>query len=118
MIESKKLPREMVLNRGFEKKSRFFVWAPPLIWGPWVEIWAQAGVAGPNPDQHQSIINIRYDTQSVAPSTFDVEIKGGDNFIREIGPGSARVTVTGNVLTAVSIRAKSHALGQQVVVDI
>lgn len=118
MIESKKLPREMVLNNTLEQKKRFGVVAPPLFWGQWVEIWAQAGVIGRNPDKRRSIINVRFDTQTRAPSTFDVQIKGGDRLIQTIGPGSARVTVTGNVLTAVSIRARSHLHTQHVIVTV
>ena len=118
MIESKKLPREMVLNDAPEKKRRFGVVAPPRFWGQWVEIWAQAGVIGRNPDKHRSIINVKFDSQTMARSTFDVQIKGGDRFIQTIGPGSARVTVTGNVLTAVSIRCRSHLLTQQIIVTV
>ena len=121
-VIKKSLHREQIIKHGnrpgLSVKGRFLVWAPPIFWGPWVQIWAQVGVLGPDKEKHQSIINVSFETQSDAPSTFDVEIKGGDNFIRTIGPGSKRVVVTGNVATAISIRCKSHLLGQQVVVTI
>jgi len=99
-------------------KGRFRVIAPPLFWGPWVEVWAQFGVVGANADSHRATVKVSFETQSRRPSTFDVEIKGGDRLIRTIGPGSAIVTVTGNVATAIKVRAKSHLFPQQVIVTV
>lgn len=93
-----------------EKLRRFDVRAFPLIWTHWIEVWAQFGVAGRNSDTHVSQINVAYGIISTENSSFDVEIKGGDRFIRNIGPGSDRITVTGNVATAVSVRYRSHSL--------
>lgn len=99
-------------------KGRFRVVAPPLVWGPWVEVWAQFGVTGANADSHRATIKVSFETQTPAASTFDIEIKGGDRLIRTIGPGSAIVTVTGNVATAIKVRAKSHLFLQQVIVTV
>ena len=44
----------------FNKKGRFGVLAPPLFWEPWVQIWAQFGVIGPNKDKHQARINVSF----------------------------------------------------------
>ena len=115
----KSLHRERIIQRKtipeLTKKGRFIVLAPPLFWGFWTEIWAQFGVVGPNADRHRAIVNVSFDTQS-GGSSFDVEIKGGDRFIRSVGPGSERITITGNVATALSIRCKSHSLGQSIIV--
>ncbi|MBB4120313.1 colicin Z C-terminal domain-related protein [Martelella radicis] len=103
----------------FERKFRQFdVWAGPLVWGPWTEVWAQFGVKGPEADRHVSYVRISFDTQSNAPSPFHVEIKGGDRFIRSVGPGEETVTVTGNISTAISIRCKSATQGQNVLVTV
>ncbi len=101
-----------------QKKQRFDVPAPAKSWGVWVELWSQFGVTGPNRDNYQSIIGISYETISRGPSTFDVEIMGGDDFIRTVGGGSSTVTVTGNVATSIFIRCRSHLLLQHVVVTL
>lgn len=108
------------INREkFEKKFRQFdVWAGPLIWGPWTEVWAQYGVKGPDADRHVSYVKISFDTLSDAPSPFQVEIKGGDRFISSVGPGDETVTVSGNISTAISVRCKSATLGQHVLVTV
>lgn len=99
-------------------KGRLQVWAAPKFWGPWVEIWSQFGVVGNGADDHQTVLYVSYETLSDAPSSFDVEIRGGDRFVSDIGPGSSRVTVTGNVATSVSIRCRSHSLGQIIAVSV
>lgn len=105
-------------SAAVEIKSNFSVWAPPLLWGPWQEIFAVFGVIGQNADDSQIRKTISYQTLSQAKSTFDIEIRGGDRFISAVGPGSSDVTITGNVATALSIRAKSHSLGQQIRVSV
>jgi len=97
-----------------KKRGIFSVWAPPLSWGPWTQIWVQFGVLGPNRDTHVAFVSISFETVSDAPSAFGVEIMGGDSFIRTTGPGSEMVTVTGNVATAISIRCKSFSVGQNI----
>ena len=82
-----------------------------------MEIFAQIGVTGPNPEQNITKVVVSFDTRSQAPSTFEVEITGGDELVYEAGPGSALVTITGNVATALRIRAKSHSLGQNIIVN-
>lgn len=119
---TKSMHNEKLIRHGNKEplttKGRFRVIAPPLFWGPWVEVWAQVGVVGPNRNSNRTTVRVSFDTQTPAASTFDFEIKGGDRLIRTIGPGSALVTVTGNVMTAVSVRAKSHLLPQQVIVTV
>lgn len=101
-----------------EAKNDFSVAAPPLFWGAWTEIYAQFGVTGPNADQHQTRLNISFHIVGRGESSFDVEIKGGDRLIRTLGPGSARVTITGNVATGISIRCKSHSVPLNVRVQV
>jgi len=100
------------------KKGRFDVWAPPLFWGPWPPIWVSLGFTGPNQARQRTTITVTFDTVSDAPSPFGVEIKGGDKMIRRNGPGAARVTISGNHATTISIRCKSHSIGQQIVASI
>ena len=92
------------------------VWAPPLVWGPWQEVFSQFGVVGPNSNNHVTRVTVSFATQSNVLSTFDVEIRGGDQDIRSIGPGSETITITGNVATSISVRCKSHVAGQNVVI--
>jgi len=89
-------------------------WAPPLFWGPWVEVFSQFGVVGADSQDHVTKVDIDFATMSQAKSTFDVEIKGGDRFVSSSGPGSEIVTVTGNVATSISVRCRSHSIGQNV----
>ena len=90
------------------------VWAPPLFWGPWTDIFVQFGVVGPDSEDHVTEVDISFDTASQAPSTFDIEIRGGGAFISSSGPGSETVTITGNVAARISVRCRSHSLGQNV----
>jgi len=91
-----------------ERKSLFSLHAPPLFWGSAVEIYSQFGVFGVNPDQHVTEVRVSFSVQSAQESTFDVEIEGGDSPVFAIGPGSAVVTITGNVATSLTLRARSH----------
>lgn len=101
-----------------DTKSIFSVWAPPLTWGPWTEIFRSIGRLGEDRHEAQIRKTISYRSASQAKSTFDVEIRGGDRFVSSVGPGSSHVAITGNVLTAISIRARSHSVGQQVRVSV
>ncbi len=67
------------------------------------------GVLGPDRDHHVSRIQLSFRATSNWQSSFDVEIRGGDQFIRTLGPGSAIVTVTGNVATSIWIRYRRHS---------
>ncbi len=98
-------------------KGAFSVEAPALRWGAWVGIFAQDGVIDPDAEYHQMVVNVSFDSEGFSPSTFDVEIRGGDQFISTVGPGSERITITGDVATALYIRCRSHALRQVVVVS-
>lgn len=100
-----------------QSKSSYQVWAPPLFWGPWVEIYAQFGVIGPNPENHVTKVYVSFDSITRAPSSFEVEIEGGDELVSDSGPGSTIVTISGNVATALRFRAKSYSVGQNIIVS-
>lgn len=97
--------------------SRIQMLAPPLTWSPWREVWAQFGVVGRDSDNHRTVVNVSYTTRSRAKSTFDVEIRSGNETFRTFGPGSHRVVILGNVATSISVRLRSHTLGQDVFVE-
>lgn len=106
------------IKRSF---GRHTIWAGPFIWGPWQEVFAQFSVIGPDADRHVTRVNLSLSTDTSAPSSFDHEIKGGDYFIRGVAGGSGAsetVTITGNVATSISVRAKSHSQGQQIIVNV
>jgi len=109
--------RKRQLNRC-ERKATYQVWAPPLFWGQWVDIYTQFGVAGPKSDTHLTRVHVTFETRSNASSTFDIEIIGGDKPVRTYGPGAEEVTITGNVATTIRARVKSHSLGQNVFIDV
>ena len=109
LYEEHEVRRLRQLTNQLDKKAWFDVPAPALVWGPWITIWAQFGVIGPDSDTHQTFLRVVFKARRPL-SSFDVELKGGDEIIRTIGPGSAIVTVTGNVATAVSIRCRSHSV--------
>lgn len=88
----------------------FDAWAPPLFWGPPVTI-AQM-VSGP------ASFEISADTKSDAPSTFTGEVRYFDIKTEErhetfLCPGSISF-IAGNAVQKVSVRFKSHSLGQVV----
>ena len=99
---------------ALERRGLHSVWAPPKAWGPWVAIWSQFGIIGPDADGHKTVVHVSFDSESDEYSPFDVEIKGGDTFISTIGPGWEEITVSANVATTISIRCRSHALGQSI----
>jgi len=99
-----------------ERKGAFHVFAPAFFWGPWVEVYSQFGVTGPDPNNHVTRVSISFNVQGRNQSSFDVEIEGGDNSISQIGPGSTLVTISGNVATALRFRAKSHSLALELIV--
>ncbi len=104
---------------SLKSSGRFHVLAPPRFFGPWQQVWSQFGVAG-NDDTIKQRIKINFESMSDAPSSFDVEISGGDRFIRTAVPGSGfvYVTVSGNVATAITVRFRSHTLGQKILVTL
>lgn len=104
-------------KNGIESKQIAEVWAAPLFWGPWVDIYTQFGVIGADSDDHVTRLNVSF-AGITGSSSFSVEISGGDDFIRAIGPGSVDVTITGNVATTIRMRAKSHSTGFGVDVNV
>lgn len=111
-IFANRVPNELV-RKNIRRED---VSAPPLFWGPWTEIFVQFGVTGPDKEDHVTRVKVSYKTASRTPSSFDVEIKGGDKFVSTTGPGSEVITITGNVATAISVRFKSHSVGQIITV--
>lgn len=99
-------------SHGAQRKGNVDILAPAFVWGAWYEIWAQFGVSGPYPDTNVSRIKVTFDIPFTpfGDSSFDVEIEGGDYPIYTVGPGAETVTVTGNVATALRLRARSHSI--------
>ncbi|WP_350385996.1 colicin Z C-terminal domain-related protein [Photorhabdus laumondii] len=81
-------------------------WAPPLTWGPWVDLRMHSGI---------SVYTISFDTDSSAPSAFGVEIEypvsTGVKRISTTGPGSHQITDNNGAGTD-RIRFKSYSIGQ------
>lgn len=81
-------------------------WAPPLTWGPWVDLNSHFG---------PSSYTVSFDTISAAPSSFDVEIEYVTNQrverIRTMGPGNYKIKGNDGAGTD-RIRFKSHSIGQ------
>ncbi|MCF6688289.1 hypothetical protein INS55_05700 [Raoultella terrigena] len=86
-------------------------WAPPLTWGPWVDLASHQGT---------DVYTINFDTVSEAPSSFDVQIQyTGKNSmvtVNTMGPGSYQVINNDGAGTD-RIRFKSHSLGQNISVQ-
>lgn len=102
---------------GEVKARRMQVIAPPFVFGPSVPVIALFGVTGPNAESNVARIQLNFETRTHAAATFDVEITGGDELVRAIGPGSATVTVSGNVATEIQVRCRSHSpITQHVIV--
>ncbi len=99
------LQRELRKRGQFECKNRrlFDAFAPPFIWGPPVEIYGRVG----GQENRTVHVKVKFDIFGDAQSPFEVEITGGDYDIYEVGPGTSVVPITGNVLTALSIRCRS-----------
>jgi hypothetical protein len=101
--------------------KRHQVHAPALVWGRWLEVYAQLGVTGPDADQHVTKVKLSIASETETQSSFDYEIKGGDYNIRGVVGSSSvseTVPITGNVATSIKVRAKSHSLQQRVIVTI
>ena len=100
------------------KKAAFQLAAPPITWGFWTEIWAQFGVTGPDAENHETTVEITFESFTRLESTFDVEFAWGGQTRRTVGPGAASITIVGNVATAISMRAKSHLGLQNILVHV
>jgi len=86
-------------------------WAPPFFWGEWVTI-------------HQQIngfwdIDVRLDTLSPSPSTFDIELSIDSEFriMKLVGPCDYTVQ-TNNCACTTKARFKSHSVRQLVEVKV
>jgi len=97
-----------------EVKDRTSLWAPPLVWGPWTNIGLAYGL------YNQDVTyTISFDSQSQAPSSFDIEIRGFAGHGRSdyaVGPGNINLVMPANNQADILVRAKSHSLGQHVIV--
>lgn len=86
-------------------------WAPPLTWGPWVDLASHAG---------SDAYTVGFDTESQAPSSFSVQIEYATNSemkrVDTIGPGSYQIKDNNGAGTD-RIRFKSHSLGQNIRVN-
>ncbi len=95
------------MTRSFE------IWAPPVRWGPSVELAILAG--GPYR------VSLTAETKSNAPSSFDGELayfdeNGAQRTDRFLGPGSIAVKTEAGVWQQPSVRFRSHSVGQIVYV--
>lgn len=97
-------------NKELHMESRQ-AWAPPLTWGPWVDLLGHATIAP---------YTVSFDTKSQVPSSFDVEIEYAANTqmkrVNTLGPGSYRITENDGAGVD-RIRFKSHTIGQNIRVD-
>lgn len=87
-------------------------YAPPFfVWGPWYkvgEIWT------PRNRDVKYTISFASITGNI---TFDIEIAHGYNkeiLAKTTGPGSVRVTIPRNIVTALHVRCRSHTLGSAI----
>lgn len=102
---------------GLSIKRASQIWAPPLKWGPWVEVYAIIGAVGPNKDKIRRIIRISFQAVNKT-SPFGVEIKAGRKLVKAIGPGSVNINLTGNIAGGIAMRCKSTGLlGQDIRVN-
>ena len=91
--------------------------APAKFWSPWIEVYAVIGLD----KNSQTTVPMLLQSTSGNPSSFDYEIKGGDRFIRGVVAGSGvteKITITGEVMTSISVRLKSHSITQKVTVRV
>lgn len=86
-------------------------WAPPLMWGPWVNLMGHVG--------NSNVYTVSFETESEAPSSFDVEIEyvteASMQLVYTQGPGSYQIVASGAGIDR--IRFKSHTLGQVIKVN-
>jgi len=83
-------------------------WAPPLTWGPWVNLQGHSGIAR---------YTVSFDTDSQAPSSFDVEIEYPTSTqmkrVNTLGPGSYHIADNDGAGID-RARFKSHSIGQNI----
>lgn len=87
-------------------------WAPPLVWGPWVNLMGHFG-------DSNVYYTVNFETESEAPSSFDVEIEytteASMRLVYTQGPGSYQIVASG--IGTDRIRFKSHTLGQVIKIN-
>lgn len=83
-------------------------WAPPVAWGPWVDLLGHAGLAP---------YTVKFESASQAPSSFDVQIQYATStqmkLVSTVGPGSYRIADNNGAGTD-RARFKSHSIGQDI----
>lgn len=79
----------------------------PLIWSGWTPLITQFGSSSREGDVRTNIIDIRFKSPGRNFSPFEIEFRGGDFPVSALGPGAARVEITGNVATEISFRVRS-----------
>ncbi|MGP6379473.1 colicin Z C-terminal domain-related protein [Yersinia bercovieri] len=86
-------------------------WAAPLFWGPWVNLRGHTG---------SSVYTVSFETESTAPSSFDVEIEYATETHMQLvytqGPGEFQISNNNGTGTD-RIRFKSHTVGQVIKVN-
>ncbi|CFQ31159.1 colicin Z C-terminal domain-related protein [Yersinia bercovieri] len=86
-------------------------WAPPLFWGPWVDLMGHTGSS--------NVYTVSFETESETPSSFDVEIEfATETHTQNIytqGPGNYQIMGSGAGTDR--IRFKSHSIGQVIKVE-
>lgn len=93
-------------------QNQFSGWAPPLVWGPWIDVDHLFGIA---------TIKLKFATQSNLESSFTVEVEywnGQWQTDTVAVPGRGEHTFsTGNCVCSVRVRMKSHSVGQHVSIE-
>ncbi len=90
---------------------------PPFGWSDPVEVFAQVGAPGPNPDANVTRLTLY--VKAVGPSfpgRFAIEVTGGDRKIIRPGPATINVTITGNVVTGIKVRCRGYLIPVRVVI--
>jgi|SRR5690554_719647 len=93
-------------------QNLFNGWAPPMTWGPWIDVDHLFGGA---------TIKLKFKTQSNVKSSFTVEVEywNGQWQVDTVAiPGSGEHTLSvGNCACSVRARLKSHSVGQNVSIE-
>lgn len=118
------LQRELIVQKkmgvNISKKEGFQLTAPAGFWSQWTYVAAPFGSSrATNPTYNEIEISF-ISLGATFPSTYSVEIRGGDRLIKTVGDESlnkVRVIITGNVATQIDIRLKSHGANQRVVIN-
>ena len=82
--------------------------APPRNWSQWRVLGPLWG--GRNSPAGFRTMKVSFGISGNFQSTFDVELKGGDQLVHAIGPGRATVVLTGEQMSEISIRVRSHSV--------